>query len=406
MTSGLQSQLGVLRRRITRIDHKYRRDLVSPVRYQAETILPGREIENEQGRYFLSEKFFPHHRSHGSVELSRLAELPGSLLEGISGGELAPCDPRRWVFLDTETTGLSGGAGTCAFLVGVGTIEDSGFRVRLFFMRDFNEEPAMLAGLADFLAGYELLVTYNGKAYDAPLLETRYRLARRPPPLHRLAHLDLLFAARRLWRLRLESCRLIALENQILGVEREGDLPGEMIPYYYFEYLRTGQAFRLVPLFHHNVMDILSLAALAAVILPAFGGHAGAGLRHGQDLLGLARWLAAHQNPEEALDLYRRAVDRGLPDANLFAALWETARIEKKLGRRDRAVAIWCDLAASKNPFRRHALQELAKYYEHAERNYPMALEMTTAALRLEPLPDLERRRLRLERKRAAPPLL
>jgi uncharacterized protein YprB with RNaseH-like and TPR domain len=402
MITDLKSQLAVLRRRVTRINNKYSAK-PAPVRYHAEALVPGEVVENEHGRYFLSEKLFPGHRSHGNVEFSRIAELSGALLQGISRGEMAPCDVRRWAFLDTETTGLAGGTGTCAFLVGVGTIEDAGFRVRLFFMRDYDEEPAMLAGLAAFLANYDVLITYNGKAFDAPLLETRYTLARFRAPFARLAHLDLLFAARRLWRLRLESCRLVELESQILGFEREGDLPGEMIPYYYFEYLRTRQAFRLVPLFHHNTMDIVTLAALTAVVLPAFASPAQADLRHGEDLLGLARWLRRSAGAQDALPLYRRAVNERMADHNLFQALWEMALVEKKLGHEDRAVEIWCDLAASKNSFRRQAHEELAKYYEHRERNYPMALEMTAAAREIEPSsPDLERRQQRLERKAAA----
>ncbi|MBI3666125.1 MAG: ribonuclease H-like domain-containing protein [Acidobacteria bacterium] len=409
MTSDLKQQLAVLRRRVTRISNKYRETApaavpASPAHYDAEAFLPGEVMENEHGRYFLSEKFFSSHRRHGTVELSRLAELPAELVSAVSSGELQPHPPRRWAFLDTETTGLAGGTGTCAFLVGVGAVEEAGFRVRLFFMRDYDEEPAMLAALAAFLANYDLLITYNGKAYDAPLLETRYRLARQRPPLDRLAHLDLLFAARRLWRLRLDSCRLVELENQILGVEREGDLPGELIPYYYFEYLRTRQAFRLVPLFHHNVMDIVTLAALTAVVLPVFAAPSQASLGHGEDLLGLARWLRQNDSHEDALALYRRAVHQGLADHNLFRALWEMALMEKKPGRLDRALEIWSDLAAVKNEFRSRALEELAKYYEHTERNYPMALEMTAAALAIEKGPSFERRRERLERKAAVGP--
>ena len=398
----LQRQLATLRGRITRINHKYVSAPPPAPRVYDTSALPGKVVENAHGRYFLSEKFFPGHRRHGSVEISRLTEMPGEWLSGVSQGELPAAPVSRWAFLDTETTGLAGGAGTCAFLVGVGTVEDGGFRVRLFFMRDYDEEPALLAALADFLSGYDVLVTYNGKAFDAPLLETRYRLARQSPPLDRLAHFDLLFAARRLWRLRLESCRLIQLESEILGFERQGDLPGELIPHYYFDYLRTRDAFRLVPLFHHNVPDIVTLAALTAVVLPAFDAPSETGFRHGEDLLGLARWLRQNGDAEAALALYRRAIDLRIDDCNLFRALWEMARLEKQQDREDRAVAIWCDLAAVKNEFRGPALEALAKYYEHRERNYRMALEMTAAALDLERLPELEHRRARLERKAAA----
>jgi hypothetical protein len=363
--------------------------------------LPGAESANDLGRFWLAEKFYPGHRRHGTIEISQLGDLPPTLVSDISRGEIPAAPPARWAFLDTETTGLNGGAGTCAFLIGIGTLEDGGFRVRLFFMRDFDEEAAMLAAVSELLSRYDVVITYNGKAFDAPLLESRYRLSRQPPPLDRLAHLDLLYAARRLWRLRLESCRLVQLEYQILGVERQGDLPGELIPYYYFEYLRTREAFRLVPLFHHNTLDIVTLAALTGVLLPVFGAPAEAKLHHGEDSIGLARWLEQNEDLEGALDLYRRAADRCRRDQHQFRALWDAARLEKKLGRLDRAVTTWCDLAGVNNPFRRAALEELAKYYEHTERNYLMALEMTTAALGLGKAPELVRRRERLERKAA-----
>jgi uncharacterized protein YprB with RNaseH-like and TPR domain len=367
--------------------------------YEADKLLDGEVIENPWGKYFLSEKFYPAHKRHGSIEISHLGDLPGEWLSGLSKGEIPAHDPSRWAFLDTETTGLAGGTGTCAFLVGVGTIEDGGFRLRLFFMRDYDEEAAMLAGLAEFLRWYDVLVTFNGKAYDAPLLETRYRMARKPFPLERMFHLDLLHGARQLWKLRLQNCRLIELESEILGVLREGDLPGELIPYYYFEYLRTRQAFRLVPLFHHNVIDIVSLACLTAVVLPAFAAPEDARLRYGADLLGLARWLRRANQQEPALSLYRRSIDAGLADNELFAALWESALIEKKLGRHDAKLALLSDLAAVKNPFRHLAYEELAKHYERFEKQWERALEMTEAALRLEASDGLLRRKERLARR-------
>jgi uncharacterized protein YprB with RNaseH-like and TPR domain len=372
-----------------------------PAHYDAEQVLDGKVVENEFGSYFLQERFYPGHHRHGSMDISHLAELPGELLAGISRESIAPHDPSRWVFLDTETTGLSGGTGTCAFLVGVGTIEDGGFRVRLFFMRDYDEESAMLAGLAEFLRWYDVLITYNGKAYDAPLLDTRYRLQRKWFPFERMQHLDLLHGARQLWKLRMESCRLMQLEYDILGVLREGDLPGELIPYYYFEYLRTKQAFRLAPLFHHNVIDIVSLACLTAVVLPAFASPAETTLRHGADLLGLARWLRRCGEHESSLELYRRAVDAGLSDDKMFAALWETAQIEKKQGRSEAMLEILCDLAQVNNAHRQAALEELAKHYEHNEKNAALALEMTESALGVAPSPELLHRKSRLEKRLA-----
>ena len=135
-----------------------------------------------------------------------------------------------------------------AFLVGIARFEPAALVVRQYVVTGFSAEPAMLAAAREWVDAAECLVTFNGKSFDWPLLETRYRMSRFQPPFDRLPHLDLLFGARRLWKLRFDSCRLVDLENQILGLEREGDLPGELIPYVYFEYLRTGEAFKLVPI--------------------------------------------------------------------------------------------------------------------------------------------------------------
>jgi uncharacterized protein YprB with RNaseH-like and TPR domain len=404
----IQEQLLELRRKIARIDRKYANAAPVPApvnpfqrprpdRYFVEELMSGEVVATSFGAHFETEKLYERHRRHGSMDISSLIELPEDLLDSLSGGAILRSHPTRWAFLDTETTGLAGGAGTYAFLIGVGSIDEEGFRVRQFFMRDFGDEPSLLAGLSDYLARFDVLVTYNGKTYDVPLLETRYRMARARPPFARLAHLDLLHGARRLWKLRLDSCRLVDLENRILGLEREGDLPGEMIPYYYFQYLRIHQAFQLVPIFHHNVMDIVSLACLTAVVPFAFRSPQNSTLRHGADLVGLARWLAQADRYDEAVQLFRRAVDLGLPDDLLFKTQWEIGKLEKKLERYAAALAIYTDLAAAKNPYRVPALEELAKYYERRERNYSMALEMTRTALGHEDTEPMRRREQRLK---------
>ena len=183
-------------------------------------------------------------------------------------------------------------------------------------------------------------------------------MARMKPPFARMEHLDLLFGARRLWKLRFDSCRLIELENQILGFEREGDLPGEMIPYVYFEYLRKREAGRIVPILHHNAIDILTLACLTAIVPRAFQSPEDAPLTHGAEMVGLARWLCRCEQYEKALVLYRRALGKGLRDELMFRTLWDVARIEKKLGREDAALAVYTDLASGRNPFRLSALEE------------------------------------------------
>lgn len=411
----IQEQLAALRRRVAGIDRKYENGppppkTVDPRLRDAgqfiQDVMSGEVVRTGLGEHFETERLWERHRRHGSVSICDLELLPEDLLEQLSGSAIPRAHPTRWAFLDTETTGLAGGTGTYAFLIGVGSIDSSGFRLRQFFMRDYGEEASLLSRLAEYLAPFDVLITYNGKSYDQPLLETRFRMTRSRNPFGRMEHLDLLFGSRRLWKLRLDSCRLVDLENRILGVEREGDLPGELIPYCYFEYLRTRRAFEIVPIFHHNAIDILSLACLTAIVPFAFRSPEDAALRHGADVVGLGRWVCQAGREEEALRLFRRAVEMGLPDDLLFRTLWDIAGMERRLERVDAALAIWTELATGRNPYRARALEALAKHYEHRERNYGMALEMTRSAQSLEDSPALRRRaqrlRARLDRPRAA----
>jgi uncharacterized protein len=411
--SDFQDQLALLRRRIAKIDKKYtdpkprRQPAPPPLPIPTpEDYLSGDEIETQHGRHFETEKLYERHRRHGSVGIADLEDLPHDLLHPISNGLIPSVPPSKWCFLDTETTGLAGGSGTYAFLVGVGRITPEGFRVRQFFMRDFDEEASQLSALHEHLKNFEVLITYNGRTYDQPLLETRFRMIRQRPPFASLEHLDLLFGARRLWNLRFDSCRLVDLENQILGVERQGDLPGELIPYVYFEYLRRHEIFRLLPIFHHNAMDILTLACLTAIVPRAFQAPAQAQFAHGAEMVGLARWWRQAEQPDTALALFRQALDRPLADELLFRTMWDIAALEKKLGRQHAALPVLTDLAASHNPWRAPAFIELAKYYEHRERNYAMALEMTRNAHDLAPSDSTRRRLERLEKRTSTRPLL
>lgn len=370
---------------------------------RVEDHVPGEQVDTPHGQHFETSKFYDGKKRHGSVDIGSLGELPHDLLDGITNGEFPPVPPERWAFLDTETTGLAGGSGTCAFLIGVGRITRGGFEVRQFFMRDYAEEPSQLFALSAALEDVDVLVTYNGKTFDVPLLETRYRMTRRPPPFTSMRHLDLLHGARRLWRLRFESCKLTELETRILGHSREDDVPGEMIPYLYFDYLRTRRAARLAPIFLHNVLDIVTLACLTGIVPWAFRDPASCNLRHGAEMVSLARWLRNEGRLEEARKLFRAGISRPLADSLLFRAMWDLAGIEKKLACHDAAVGVFTDLASCRNPHRVDALQELAKHYERREKNYRMALEFTEAALAIEDREELRKRRQRLVKYASAP---
>lgn len=374
-----------------------------PSREYVEEWLSGGEVETGFGRHFETEKLYERHRRHGSADIGSLADLPRDLLASlstdVSADPIPHAPPSEWAFLDTETTGLSGGTGTCAFLIGVGRITPEGFRVRQFFMRDYGEEASALSAVAGHLAEFRVMITYNGRTFDQPLLETRYRLNRAKSPFAKLDHVDLLHGARRLWKLRFESCRLVDLENQVLGVERQGDLPGALIPYVYFDYLRTRDAARMLSIFHHNATDILTLACLTGIVPYAFRDPGDSTLKNGAELAGIARWLRAAGELDQARNLFRRSVDAGLRDELLFQTLWDVAAIDRKLGPVEDALAVWNDLAESRNAFRVRAMEELAKHYEHREKNYARALELTRGALEHEESPNLRKREERLNRR-------
>jgi uncharacterized protein len=409
-----RQQFARLKKQIARIERKFASAKApitpsrilheSSARWFIEEWSEGQVVRNEFGEHFQTERLFAGHQPHGSADVGALADLPHDLLDALGENHIPAAAPHRWAFLDTETTGLLGISGTYAFLIGVGRITSDGFRVRQFFMREYVEERSVLAAVEAHLNQFDVLITYNGKTYDQPLLESRYCMRKLKSPFTRLSHFDLLHGARRLWKLRLETCRLMQLEQQILGVYREGDLAGEMIPYVYFEYLRSREAQRLVPIFHHNAIDILTLACLMAIVPVAFRSAdsealARVGVRRGEDIVGIARWLLTVEQHEHALTLFRCAVEAGLPDSILFRVLWEVALLEKKLQRRHAALPVFTEIAGCRNEYRVRALEELAKHYEHEDKNYGLALEFTNEALEYAPCSALSHRKMRLERR-------
>jgi len=393
----LKVQLEALRARIKQIDQRYE----EPPRPEARALPEGYEVTSELGTHWQVDKLWPAHFHHGTADVGALSELPADLLESLASESEYRIPVDKWVFLDTETSGLAGGSGTFAFLTGVGWITDKGFELKQFFMRDHGEEPSLLAALSELLSRFELMVTYNGRAFDAPLLETRYRLARQRVPFGRLKHVDLLHSARRLWRLKLERCRLQDLERHILGVERVGDVDGALIPDLYFQYLRSGNFQPLVPVMKHNAIDILSLACVTAIVPVAF--REPERLKSGAEMVALARWFKAEGRLEEAAGLMRSALEKPMKEELLWETLWHVSELERKLGRTAEAVSAWTELIGVKNPYQAMAYERLGLHYEKVEKNYAKALEMGRAALALEPGEVLEKRVVRLEKRVFAP---
>lgn len=289
----------------------------------------------------------------------------------------------NWIFLDVETTGLSGGTGTYAFLIGLGWLAPEGLCVRQYFLRDLAAERELLAQLADQLHGDKLLVTYNGKLFDAPLLDTRYRLSRKPSPLDTLPHFDLLYPARRLWKPRFGTARLLELERALLGHERDEDVPGELIPRLYFDFLRCGNERRLEAVFRHNADDLLTLAALAARLL-ALAAAPEEEHEESLELVGLARLFERADEADRAAALYEQALTDHLPQESARSARLRLSFLYKRRRDYEGAAALWRELSNDRSPADRVALvalEQLAICYEHRLRDRVAAAEATRRAL-------------------------
>lgn len=362
---------------------------------------------SQRGACFVAESSYPLDHVHAGTRLADLPQQSPEAFALLAGDErLRLMDPARTVLIDCETTGLAGGTGTYAFLIGLGYFEGQRFRVDQFFMREPSEERAVLRALGDVLSRFDAVISFNGKCFDWPLIETRHVYARMPfdPKLH----LDLLFPSRRLFKRRLGACGLTDLERGVLGQPpRVGDVSGYEIPPLYFDYLRRRDGRPLLPIFEHNRRDIMAMVSLAVRLArhvdePEIAAH-------GLDGYCLGRLFEDAGHYERALACFERALPH-LPDPEEGST--RIAAVYKRLRETERAVAIWQRLvdggARTIYPY-----VELAKHHEHRTRLPSVAMELTQRALALHrgaraytsPArhiadgADLEKRRLRLARK-------
>jgi len=227
---------------------------------QLEKLVPGRNLSTIFGEIFSLNHSYPENHQHGHLPLKPLT--PHDWLAQWAKAPFTP-DLESLIFLDTETTGLSGGTGTMPFMIGAGRFIKNQFVVEQFFVRNPAEEIAQLAALSEFVEGVEGIVTYNGKSFDLPIINTRYIMQRLSNPFTAIAHFDLLHFTRRIWKSRLGQCNLGNIETHVLGFQREqADIPGYLVPDFYREYLFTGDATHMPGIFYHNEVDVLSLSAL------------------------------------------------------------------------------------------------------------------------------------------------
>jgi len=294
-------------------------------------------------------------------------------------------DPAKWLFLDTETTGLAGGTGTYAFLVGLAWWDAGGLQTEQLLMRDFSEEHSVLHALAEHAAERPVLITFNGKTFDWPLLENRFTMTRRIALPRLAAHLDLLHPARSLWKLRLGSVRLVELERHVLdptklGWTREDDVPSSLIPQFYFDYLRGGPPSPLAGVVRHNQMDLRGLGALFGKINAMLSESCEHQDTEGIDLFGLSRFLHRRGEPDRAHATCAQAISAGLPAEFRPQAHRELAAHAKRRGDHAGAAALWRELAADPHDGMQ-ACEQLAIYYERRARDHARALEFAQLGL-------------------------
>jgi uncharacterized protein len=288
-------------------------------------------------------------------------------------------DPGEWLFLDTETTGLSGGSGTHPFLVGIAWWEGGGLEIEQLFMREYSEERSLLFALRERIAEHPVVVTFNGKSFDWPLLETRYRMSRKISAPTPRAHLDFLHPARHLWRLRLGSVRLSELERHVLGWDRGADLLSGLIPQIYFDYLRGGPPERLVPVLNHNQLDLRGLAALSSRILSLLSDAETLG-QDGLELFGVSRICEKRGEDVRARSLYEKSIACFLPPETDRVARRSLARLAKRQRNFDLARELWKD-AVGNSRHGYQAYEQLAIYYERTARNLEQARQIVQQAL-------------------------
>jgi len=344
--------------------------------------LPGGEVVTPLGAFQLIENRYPLDFVHGPLPLAALlARDPATAARLARNDALAGAGLRSLAFLDTETTGLAGGAGTLVFLVGVGAVEEDEFILRQYFLRDPGEEEAMLTALVQDLAPRTGWVTFNGRAFDLPLLETRLTLNRQRGALGQRPHLDLLMPARKLYQGRLASCSLGHIEQHVLSILRDQeDVPGALIPQMYQDYLRTHDASEMHRVIYHNAIDILSMVTLAAHLLEVFATPASD--LQSPDLLRLARWHDQEGRLAEAESAYRLALKDKLDLDARRESLMRFAGLLKRQERRADAVPLW-EQWASFSLDDPQPCVELAKYYEWHAVDLPKAIEWTERALKL-----------------------
>ncbi len=344
--------------------------------------LEGKRVSNAFGEYLLIEKNFKENYRSGKIYLNEILEIEPEIFSQLSLSSPIPnLNLDKTIFLDIETTGLSGGSGTYPFLVGVGFFQTGRFCLKQFFMPDYSKEKSMLFDLTELLQDYEHLVTFNGKGYDIPILNGRFILQRIKPNFESQSHLDLLFPSRRFWKKRLKDCSLLNLEREILGIERLMDIPGYLIPQVYFDYLKEGRTENLKLVLEHNRYDILAMVGLLAQLGKNLQEPEKLEALHSEDWICLSRHYFYAGDLARARTCGEKAVQKNSRDEIYTEVNLHLGRVYKKLSEWDKAEKLWHNLLLENSGFRLEPYLELAKLYEHKLKDFRKAINLVEKAI-------------------------
>jgi uncharacterized protein YprB with RNaseH-like and TPR domain len=319
---------------------------------------------------------------YGKIPISSGLQINGDILACLSKDDtFRDLDLSTSLFIDLETTGLSGGTGTIPFNVGMGYYKDKKFWVAQYFLGDLSEEERMIQEMAQFFIemNFRSLVTYNGKNFDIPLLETRFILHRQPFPLNDLPHLDFMYPARNLWKHKYDNCRLSYLAQEVVQTGRTEDIPSSEVPWRYFQYLQTGNYDLIEPILYHNQEDILSLLGVVIAGASIFIEEGEDCLPDAMDFFGAGNVMEKVGDREKSVQFFKKALDGDLSAGATTIAKMKLSYHFKKNQEWDKAVAIWREITSLEDisAGQLFSFRELAMYLEHREKNYEEAQKIS-----------------------------
>ncbi len=346
-------------------------------RISLEAAIDGRVIQNSLGDFVIKETLYPLDHQHGIISLNDKVVTDTINKAAKIDSTSAPLE--KLLFIDTETSGLSGGTGTFAFLVGYGRFTAEGFLLSQLIMRDPGEEAAMLLHLMNSIDRDAIFVSFNGKSFDIPLLQNRLVMNRLSMKIREIQHLDMLQISRKLWRRSLASCALKDLETAILKFERTSeDVPGWMIPDIYFAFLRTGDPAGLKEVIYHNAQDIVSLAALFIHVTTMLERNSALENIPVNDLIAISRIYWDLGSLETSASILRAALPRTQEPDQKMVINSLLGLYHKRIGLINNSIEHW-QVAAQNGDLQ--SCIELAMFYEHQVKDYSIAEDWCKKAL-------------------------